>query len=231
MNTKYPLTHCCCESPCEACYLKMSAALRRKSCSCWLLSALIPLSISASSGSTKPNTRGLPACRATNTSMRSNTYISQTKTGSNIDYKNISAVLLTLHSPTVNFRPEIKFYCWPFNALNQTWVISSFLADKIRHWGQIVFYWKCPKPDMNAGAIRASLQTHFFVIALNAYQFCDILSLVFYSVLVVLIQHTFLISSLLVLFHHLFLFILNVTDSMLSNLVAFGMLWRDIPYK
>ena len=73
----------CCESPqfrAKARYLKISAARRRKSCSCWLLSELIPLSMIVSRGSTKPNTRGLPACRATNTSMRSSTY-NKTKEG------------------------------------------------------------------------------------------------------------------------------------------------------
>lgn len=70
----------------KLCYLKISAALRRKSCSCWWLSELIPLSMMVSRGSTKPKTRGLPACRATNTSIRSNTYSmwkSQTKEGDN----------------------------------------------------------------------------------------------------------------------------------------------------
>lgn len=54
-------------------HLKMSAARRRKSCSCWLLPELIPLLMMASRGSTRPRTSGLPACRATNTSTRSST--------------------------------------------------------------------------------------------------------------------------------------------------------------
>lgn len=76
--------HRCCElsqSTVKDCYLKMSAARRRKSCSCWSLSELIPLSMMLRKGSTKPSTRGLPACRATNSSMRSNTYKSQVKEG------------------------------------------------------------------------------------------------------------------------------------------------------
>lgn len=59
-------------------YLNMSAVRRRKSCSCWSLPELIPRSIMARRGSSKPRTRGLPACRATNTSIRSNTYKSKT---------------------------------------------------------------------------------------------------------------------------------------------------------
>ncbi len=57
----------------------MSAALRRKSCSCWLVSELIPFSITLSSGSTIPRTRALLPCLLKNISTMSSTWQQRTK--------------------------------------------------------------------------------------------------------------------------------------------------------